>query len=170
MTFLASLPWVQAASNKVGLRELPAYLDTIVFFFLLFQFTYSFLGEYLTRLLIPKKWDTFPQRVKVDWKIRCVSMIQSTILGPGSLFVVFGNWEARQQKGLVERLFTTNDAELQLATVAFAYMLWHLLAMVYHYKQYGPGMFVHGLIGSTSALAVFVCSPNCPFTVAWPDC
>lgn len=53
----------------------------------------------------------FPERVKRDWKMRCVSAIQSCILGPGSLCIVFQAWAYGIPHTRVDRIYSTNHEE-----------------------------------------------------------
>ncbi|KAK4446371.1 TLC domain-containing protein [Podospora aff. communis PSN243] len=164
-SLLGSSSAAQRLSMTLNLRTLHAHIDSILLSTLFFTLLYSSLAEPLSRYLIPKQWASFTPQAKTDWKLRVVSLTQSLILGPASLYILIGQFFLWEPRGLIERVYGYYELETQMTNVALGYFIWHFAMMVKEYKKHGIQMVLHALVGVGCMSGVYV-----PFTAtmtAW---
>ncbi|KAK5996100.1 putative TLC domain-containing C17A2.02c-like protein [Cladobotryum mycophilum] len=147
LSWLGSSQPVQSLASYFGLRTLPIHVDWAVLSLAFFTVLYSHIAEPLTKHFIPKQWAAFTDKEKADWKMRSVSMAQSLVLGPASLYVLWAQYTQWESRTRVERVFGYYEPETWIANVALGYFIWHFVMMVIEYKKHGLEMVIHAVVG-----------------------
>ena len=153
---LGSSRVVQGIASTLSLRTLPIHIDWIVASLAFFIGLYCLLAEPLTRSFIPKQWAGFTEKQKQDWKLRVVSLAQSLLLGPVSLYIIWlqrAHWEDRC---LIQRIYEYYEPELYVNNFALGYFIWHFAMMVIEFDKHGIQMVAHAVIGVGCLGGVYV--------------
>lgn len=155
---LGSSHAVQAFSSALRLKTLPIHIDWVILSLACFTALYSFLAEPITKLLIPKQWAAFTDKQRADWKLRVVSLAQSLLLGPASLYVIWLQKTQWQDRSLIQRVFEYYETETHITNVAVGYFLWHFAMMIKEFDRHGMQMIAHAVIGVVFLGGVYVSS------------
>ncbi|KAK0631368.1 TLC domain-containing protein [Immersiella caudata] len=159
-SILSSSSTITSLSLSLNLRTLPPHLPSILLSTLSFTLLHL-LSTPLSHFLLPKTYPSFPPSSKTDWNLRVVSLIQSLILGPLSLYILTCQFFIWPPRGLIERVYGYYELETQMTDIALGYFLWHFAMMLKEYKKHGMQMVLHAMVGVGCMGGVYV-----PFTAS----
>ena len=139
-------PWA-LYFNLPGISE---HIHEILIAFAFYQFIHSYLSPRLSSWLLPRFYNNFNRRTKLNWDVHVVSLVQSTLINALALWVMFTDQE-RKSMTSSERVYGYTGGCGLILALATGYFVYDLIISTVYMKIFGVGMFFHGL----SALWVF---------------
>lgn len=134
-----------------NLPGLPDHIHEILLAFAFYQFIHSVLSPLLSSWLIPRFYNNFNRRTKLNWDVHVVSFVQSTLINAVALWVIFTDQE-RKSMSSSERVYGYTGGCGIVQGLATGYFIYDLYISTVYMNIFGVGMFFHGL----SALWVFI--------------
>ncbi|KAI9674143.1 MAG: hypothetical protein M1817_001961 [Caeruleum heppii] len=147
-TFIINL--FRPLANLLSLTTLPLHIHEVFLAFYLYHLINTRVSPYISRKLFPTLYPAFPARVKINWDVHVVSLVQSSVINVLALWVL---WFDEERKGMVwqERVWGYTGAGGMIQGLAAGYFLWDLMVTVTNVRVFGWGMLAHAI----SALIVF---------------
>lgn len=157
----APLGLVQPATplaSALSLRTLPLHTHEILPAFTLYTFLDLSLIPRVSSAVFPKTYDGLPERTKVNWNARAVSMVQSCFISSAALWVIFKDKE-RASFGAKERIWGYTGAGGMVQGLSAGYFLWDIFTAALRVDIHGLGVLAHATSALSVALLGFVFDP-----------
>ncbi|RJE24575.1 hypothetical protein PHISCL_03106 [Aspergillus sclerotialis] len=139
-------PWA-LYFNLPGISD---HIHEILLAFAFYQLIHSYLSPCLSSWLLPRFYNNFNRRTKLNWDVHVVSLVQSTLINAVALWVMFTDQE-RKSMTSSERVYGYTGGCGLILALATGYFVYDLIVSTIYMKIFGVGMFFHGV----SALWVF---------------
>jgi hypothetical protein len=156
---IAPIPWLQNLSrplaNTLGLATLPLHIHEILIASFFYHFIFAFLAPALSARFAPGHYLQLPRDKRLQWNMKVVSFIQSTLISGLSLLVMWID-EERAGMGLEERIWGYTGAAGMVQALAVGYFLWDAYIMARYTDVFGVAMLVHGVACSLTFSLGFV--------------
>jgi hypothetical protein len=153
------IKWLQRASqplaNLLGFETLPLHVHEIVIASFFYHFVFAFLAPRLSARFAPGHYLQLPRDKKLQWNMKVVSFIQSTLISGLSLLVIYIDKE-RAQMVHSERIWGYTGAAGMVQALAVGYFLWDAYIMARYTHVFGIAMLVHGVACSLTFSLGFV--------------
>ena len=159
---------VQSATplaSALSLRTLPLHTHEILPAFTLYTFLDLALIPRVSSALFPKIYNGLPERTKINWNARAVSMMQSCFIGSAALWVIFRDRE-RKSFGAKERVWGYTGAGGMVQGFSAGYFLWDIVTSALRVDIHGIGALAHAASALSVALLGFVRPSHSPL----PNC
>jgi hypothetical protein len=134
---------LQPAFDRLGLPALPQHLHEVLIAFCLYHFIFVYAAPVCSLWLFPKQYAHFDARKDLNWRLQCVSFVQSIVIGAASLWVIMNDPERAAMKTATERVCGYSSAPQSVAALALGYFLWDLMVTTRNFEDQGLGIFLH---------------------------
>jgi hypothetical protein len=136
-------------AQRLSLATLPYHVHEVALGFFGYHFILYYLSPLLSRALVPKTYNGFNRRTRLNWDIHWVSMVQALFVNSAALYVMFTD---TQRKGMdwEGRLWGYTPASGMVQGFAAGYFLWDLQISTQYLSISGMSALLHAI----GALAV----------------
>jgi len=131
----------------------------IIIFTSLFYFLFQQIVNHYLKTRLPLKFDTFNEKIKVEWSTRWNSLVNSLVVSVLSLIVIFFDppgldtdkgrppltLDTVVQESLL-RILGNSDKASMIFSLATGYFMWDMIETYIHISVSGVGFFVHGVV------------------------
>lgn len=135
---------VQPIAERLSLSTLPLHAHEVLFAWACYHFGYTIISPIVSNWLFSKTYSPLPARTKLNWNVRTVSFVQSTVICALTVYVRYYDEELRTMdwKG---RLWGYSGAGGMVQAFAAGYFLWDVAVSAAHIKILGPGSLAHAI-------------------------
>ena len=144
-------------AEKTALPSLPDHIHQVLGAFAVYHAIFLFVSPALSRRVVPRFYNNFKPRTKVNWDVHVVSFVQSSFICALALWSMVADKERAaagnrpDPDGALYRVFGYTPTGAAVQGYAAGYFLWDLIMSVYYVDIMGLGFVAH----ATSALAVY---------------
>lgn len=146
----ALVPYVQKVADALSLQTLPLHFHEVMLAFVMYHSVHKYGAPAISRFLLPRTYNSFSPRTKLNWDVHIVSFFQSTFICGLALWVNVADKE-RYEMTTEERVYGYTGASGLVQAFAGGYFLWDLIITLQNVSAFGIGMLFHAI----SALCVF---------------
>ena len=146
-------------ASALSLHTLPFHTHEILPAFCIYIFLDLALIPRVSQALCPKTYNNLPERTKINWNARAVSLVQSGFISSAALWVIFKDKE-RWSFGAKERVWGYTGASGMVQAFSTGYFLWDIITSALRIDIHGPGALAHATSALSIALLGFVSGPD----------
>lgn len=137
------------------LATLPNHAHQIIGAFLSYSTLFGIVSPQLSAYLIPNRYRSFPQRTRINWNVRIVSLVQAILICSLSLRVIFTDKE-RPGATVADRLWAYSPSGGRIQAFAAGYFIWDLLLSTWYIQILGIGSLTHAICALSVTMLGFV--------------
>ena len=135
---------IEPLATRLGLRTLPKHIHEVLLAFTLYLFLeYAIVGR-LSTWLAPSVYPHLPQRRKLDWNIRVVSLFQSILICCVAFWIIYTDTDRRLMNA-EQRIWGYNGATGMTQAFAAGYFVWDVLISTRYLNMQGWGSLAHAI-------------------------
>ncbi|TGZ81761.1 DUF887-domain-containing protein [Ascodesmis nigricans] len=142
-------------AEAIYLPTLPLHIHQVIGSAIFYQAVYLYISPIITKIFLPRIYNSFPKRTQVNWDVHVVSFIQSVFICALALWVMVHPERApgygSDREAALFRVFGYTVTGGAIQGYAVGYFIWDLFICIYHFKIMGLGFVAHAI----SALAVY---------------
>jgi hypothetical protein len=140
--------------ETLGLQALPNHIHEIALAFILYHTIFTYLAPWVSIRWFPQSYKKFDRRSALDWKLQCVSLVQSLLIC--SLACLTMAKLDSTKLTAEQRIWGYSPLTGTVQALASGYFLWDLSMMTQHFQDLGWPMLVHALSCFTVYMLSFV--------------
>jgi hypothetical protein len=141
---------VEPLATKFSLTTLPEHIHEVLLSFIFYHLTLTVISPAVSRLLVPRTYNSLSPRTRINWDVHVVSFVQSTLINGLAFYVMYYD-EERKNMSAYERVRGYTGGCGMIQGLATGYFVWDLFVTLQHLSMFGFGMLAHAV----GALAVF---------------
>ncbi|KAF2719805.1 DUF887-domain-containing protein [Polychaeton citri CBS 116435] len=139
-------------SNTFGLSTLPLHAHEVLLALALNALIAQAISPAISARLFPDAYSRFSPRMRINWHVHVVSLVQSCLINALSLYVILVDGErrswAQDDADWHLRIWGYTGLTGFLQSFALGYFLWDLYVCVRYVGMFGWGMVVHAVASS----------------------
>jgi hypothetical protein len=140
----AAVRAIQPIANWLNLSTLSLHIHEIVLAFLWYQFLFTVASPAVSTLFLPETYCRLEKKSKINWDIRFVSLVQSSVITVCALYVLSSDVE-RARMEWQERLWGYTGASGMVQALAAGYFLWDLQVSLKFVDVLGASSLLHAI-------------------------